>query len=107
MLSIDQFEHELLRFTHSRPFVPVADPLDRIVKLIEDNPAFTSSRLLVRLLAALSGKSETFRHAEVGSLDSGTISTVVQLMQARRTGTPAADVWTRAAAKAPGFLDAI
>src|SRR5512134_3117504 len=88
-LSIDQFEAELRRFTISRPVIPVADPLDRAVKLIEKNPAQSGSRLLIRILSALCVRPGEFRHAESGSLDAGAISIVIQLMEARRSGATA------------------
>jgi hypothetical protein len=106
-LSLDQFESELRRFTQSRPVVPVAEPLDRVLKLIEPNPALSRSRLLVRILSALSGRNGEFRYAEVASLDSATISIVVQLMEARRSGGTAEKEWLRAAEKANACLDAI
>ncbi|MBI3917572.1 MAG: hypothetical protein HY322_11265 [Betaproteobacteria bacterium] len=106
-LSIDQFEAELRRFTHSRPVIPVADPLDRAVKLIEQNPAQSRSRLLVRILSALSGRPAEFRYAEVGSLDSGAISIVMQLMDARRSGATTKEDWLRAADKANACQDAV
>jgi hypothetical protein len=104
-LSLDQFEGELRRFTHSRPVVPVADPLERAVKLIEQNPAQSRSRLLARLLSALSGGHAEFRYAEVGSLDSGAISLVIQLMEARHSGAMAQETWLRAAEKARACQD--
>jgi hypothetical protein len=105
-LSIDQFEAELRRFTNSRPVIPVADPLDRAVKLIEKNPAQSGSRLLVRILSALCGRPGEFRYAEVGSLDAGAISIVIQLMEARRSGATAQEAWLQAAAKATACQDA-
>lgn len=106
-LSLDQFESELRRFTHSRPVIPVAEPLDRVLKLIEPNPALSRSRLLVRILSALSGRHAQFRYAEVASLDSATISIVMQLMEARRGGATAQKEWLEAAEKANACLDAI
>jgi hypothetical protein len=99
-LSIDQFESELRRFTQSRPVVQVAEPLERAVKLIEQNPALSGSRLLLRILSALSGRHAEFRYAEVGSLDSGAISLVMQLMEARRSGTTTLEAWRQAADRA-------
>ena len=106
-LSLDQFEFELHRFTHSRPVIPVVEPLDRVLKLIEQNPALSRSRLLVRILSALSGRHADFRYAEVASLDSATISIVMQLMEARRGGATAQNVWVQAAEKANACQDAI
>lgn len=106
-LSLDQFESELRRFTQSRPVIPVAEPLDRVLKLIEPNPALSRSRLLVRILSALSGRHAEFRYAEVASLDSATISIVMQLMEARRGGATAQQDWVHAADKANACLDAI
>ena len=104
-LSVDQFEAELRRFTQSRPMVPVADPLARVLTLIEQNPAQSRSRLLVRLLSAFSGQHEQFRYAEVASLDSLTVAMVIQLMEARRSGATAQAEWLQAAAKANACQD--
>jgi hypothetical protein len=106
-LSLDQFESELRRFTQSRPVIPVADPLDCALKLIEQNPALSRSRLLARILSGLSGGHARFRYAEVASLDSATISIVMQLMEARRSGATAQKEWLRAAEKANACGDAI
>lgn len=105
-LTVDQFEAELLRFTHSRPFTPVPDPLEHVLKRVEASPASPGSRLLARLLAALAGQSGCFRYAEVGALDTESIANVVQLMRARRTGVPAAEAWLRAASRARGYVEA-
>ena len=106
-LSLDQFESELQRFTHSRPVIAVEEPLQRALKLIEENPALGRSRLLVRILFALSGRHAEFRYAEVASLDSATISLVMQLMQARRSGATAEKEWLQAAEKANACGEAI
>jgi hypothetical protein len=105
-LSLDQFETELRRFTHSRPVIPVTEPLDRALKLIEQNPALGRSRLLVRILSGLSGAHAEFRSAEVASFDSATISIVMQLMEARRSGATAQQDWLQAAKKAHACQDA-
>ena len=106
-LSLDQFESELQRFTQSRPVIAVTEPLQRALKLIEENPALSRSRLLVRILSALSGRHAEFRYAEVASLDSATISLVIQLMQVRRSGATAQKEWLQAAEKANACGEAI
>ncbi|MBI1396306.1 MAG: hypothetical protein GC151_10040 [Betaproteobacteria bacterium] len=105
-LTLDEFERELLQFTQRRPFVPVANPLEHVVRLIATGPALPGSRLLLRVLVALAARRGEFRYAEVGALDSEAISTVVQLMQSRRTGSLPDNVWALAVENARTSLAA-
>lgn len=104
-LSLDQFGDELRRFSHPRPLATIPNPLEYVLGLVKENPALGSSRLLVRLLAALAGVAEAFRYAEVGSLDSATTSAVILLIQDHRAGATKTADWVLAAERAKGFLD--
>lgn len=101
-LSIPRFFEELRRAARARPGSPIGDPLDATVRRIESNPAFAQSRLLTRILAALTYQQGEFRRAEVAALDSVTLSMVITLMDMHAAGTSAREDWVRAtdAAKA-------
>ena len=96
MLSPARFEEELRRVARFRPRVPVGDPLDMAVKKIEQNPAFTQSRLLTRILTALAHREGEFRRAELSALDMASLDIVIALMDACAAGTSAREDWVRA-----------
>ena len=79
-----------------RPRVPAGDPLAETVKQIEQNPAYAQSRLLTRILAALTYQEGEFRRAEASSLDSETLFLVIKLMDACAAGAHAREEWIRA-----------
>jgi hypothetical protein len=93
MLSPARFEEELRRIGRYRPRTPIGDPLDAAVKKIEKNPAFTQSRLLTRILAALTYQQGEFRRAEVAALDSETLDMVITLMDVHAAGTSTREEW--------------
>ena len=93
MLSIPRFLEELRRVARFRTGPPIGDPLDAAVKQIEKNPAFTQSRLLTRILAALTYQEGEFRRAEVASLDSATLAMVITLMDRQIAGTTTREEW--------------
>jgi hypothetical protein len=98
LLSGAGFQEELrrvARFFRSRP--PVGDPLEATVRKIEQNPAFTQSRLLTRILAALAYQQGEFRRAEISALDADTLAMVVTLMDVHAAGTSTREDWVRAA----------
>ena len=98
MLSAARFQEELrrvARFFRSR--LPVGDPLDATVRKIEQNPAFAQSRLLTRILAALTYQQGEFRRAEISALDAETLAMVVTLMDVQAAGTSTREDWVRAA----------
>jgi hypothetical protein len=97
LLSIPRFLEELRRVAHFRRDPSVGDPLDAAVRRIENNPAFAQSRLLTRILAALTYQQGEFRRAEVASLDSATLSMVIALMDMHAAGTSTREDWVRAA----------
>ena len=98
LLSFGRFQEELrrvARFFRSR--LPVGDPLDATVRKIEQNPAFTQSRLLTRILAALTYQQGEFRRAEISALDAETLVMVITLMDVHAAGTSTREEWVRAA----------
>lgn len=104
LLSIARFQEELRRIARfSRP-APVVQPLEAAVRRIEKNPAFAQSRLLARILTALTYQRGEFRRAEIAAFDAETLAVVINLMDAHTAGTlPPAD-WISAveAARAAG-----
>jgi len=96
MLSPARFEEELRRVARFRPRVAVGNPLDLAVKKIEQNPAFTQSRLLTRILTALAHHEGEFRRAELSALDMASLDIAIALMDACAAGTSAREDWVRA-----------
>jgi hypothetical protein len=95
-LSAAGFQEELRRVAHFCPRPPAGDPLAAAVKKIEQNPAFAQSRLLTRILTALTYQKGEFRRAEAAALDLDTLSTVITLMDACAAGTLAREEWIHA-----------
>ncbi len=93
LLSIPRFLEELRSIARYRPAPVLGDPLDAAVKKIEKNPAFTQSRLLTRILAALTYQEGEFRRAEIAALDSDTLAMVITLMNAQAAGTTTREEW--------------
>jgi hypothetical protein len=93
LLSVPRFLEELRRVARFRSVTPIGDPLDAAVRRIEKNPAFTQSRLLTRILAALTYQQGEFRRAEIASLDSETLAMVITLMDAHAAGTTTREEW--------------
>lgn len=87
MLSAAEFQEALRHVIHYRPQLPVTDPLAAAVHKIEQNPAFSQSRLLTRILNALTYQKGEFRRAEITSLDAETFAMVITLMDAFAAGT--------------------
>jgi len=102
LLSVPLFLEELRRVARYGRALPVGDPLAAAVRRIENSPALAQSRLLARILTALTHQQGEFRRAEVAALDSETLAMVITLMDAHAAGTPAREDWVRAvdAAKA-------
>ena len=93
LLSIPRFLEEVRRVARFRSGAPIGDPLDAAVRRIEKNPAFTQSRLLTRILAALTYQQGEFRRAEISALDSETLAMVITLMDAHAAGTSSREEW--------------
>ncbi|MDH3286931.1 MAG: hypothetical protein OEP48_04285 [Betaproteobacteria bacterium] len=102
LLSAVRFQEELRRVARFRPRLSVGDPLAAAVRKIEQNPAFTQSRLLTRILAALIYQEGEFRRAEIATFDAETLAMVITLMDAHADGTSTREEWVCAvdAAKA-------
>ena len=96
VMSALDFQEELRRVARFNLRPPVENPLSVAVQNIKTNPAFTQSRLLSRILTALTYERGEFRRAEVSALDSATLAIVVALMNASRAGTPAREDWVNA-----------
>ena len=91
-----QFQEALRHAGRFRSRSLVGDPLAAAVKRIEQNPTFSQSRLLARMLSALAYGSGEFRQAEVAAFDSETLAMVIGLMDAHAAGTPTREDWARA-----------
>lgn len=96
LLSIPRFFEELRRVARARSGPPIGDPLAAAVRRIENGPAFTQSRLLTRILAALTHQQGEFRRAEVAALDSETLAMVITLMDAHAAGSSTREDWVHA-----------
>jgi hypothetical protein len=95
-LSIPRFLEELRRVPRDGRAQPIGDPLAAAVRRIENSPAFAQSRLLIRILAALTYQQGEFRRAEVAALDSETLAMVITLMDVRAAGTSPQKDWVHA-----------
>ena len=104
LLSAARFQELLRGVSRYRSNVPVGDPLDVAVKKIRDNPAFTQSRLLARMLVALTYQEGEFRRAESATFDSDTLAMVITLMDIHAAGTSSREQWVRAADAAKAAL---
>ena len=96
LLSIVQFQDELRRAGRYCPRSPAIDALGSIVRKIEQNPAHTQSRLLTRILAALTYQEGEFRYAEAAALDVDSLTIAVTLMDECAAGTCVRADWIRA-----------
>ena len=103
-LSARRFQEELRRVVRYRASPPIGDPLDAAVRRIRQNPAFTQSRLLARVLRALTYQEGEFRRAELATFDFDTLAMVIALMDAHAAGTSPREDWIRAADDARAAL---
>lgn len=99
-LSAAQFQEALRHVVRFRVQSPLVDPLAAAVQRIERNPAFAQSRLLTRILVALTYDEGEFRRAEIGALDAETYAMVITLMDAFGSGTSTRSAWEAAVASA-------
>jgi hypothetical protein len=95
-ISAVQFQEALRHVVGFREQAPIADPLGAAVKRIEQNPAFAQSRLLTRILVALTHQQGEFRRAEIGALDAETYAMVIALMDAFNLGKSSRGAWESA-----------
>ncbi len=96
ILSAAQFQDALRHVVRFREQQPVADPLSAAVAKIEQNPAFAQSRLLARILDALTYQHGEFRRAEIAAFDAETFAVVLALIDAYAAGTMEREKWIRA-----------
>jgi len=96
LLTAVQFQDELRRATRLDAHGVLENPLAEAVQQIQKNPTFTQSRLLTRILDALTYGRGDFRLAEISALDSSTRSIVIALMDAFSAGTTARTKWEEA-----------
>lgn len=99
-LTAAQFQDALRRVVRFREQLPLGDPLAAAVQRIERNPAFAQSRLLTRILVALTYAEGEFRRAEIGALDAETYAMVITLMDAFDSGTCTRTAWEAAVVSA-------
>ena len=97
-LSAAQFQEALRQVVRFREQVRLADPLASAVQRIVQNPAYAQSRLLSRILVALTYGEGDFRRAELGALDAETFAMVIGLMDAFAAGTSTRAAWEGAVA---------
>jgi len=100
LLSAAAFQDELRRITRFRLYPPAGDALLAVVRRIEQNSAHSQSRLLARILAAVTYETGEFRRAEVAALDSATLALVINIMDGYAAGTTTRDDLVRATAAA-------
>src|SRR4051812_8871569 len=80
VIPVSEFQDELRRLArYSRSATP-EDPLAAIVQRIVQNPAFSESRLLTRLLAAVTSQHGDFRLAEAAVFHSQTLALIVSFL---------------------------
>jgi len=96
LLTAIEFQQELRGVIRFREQAPIENPLVEAVKKIEQHPAYAQSRLLTRILAALTGQEGSFRRAEITSLDAETFGMVMGLIDLHAAGTSSAAEWTQA-----------
>lgn len=96
LLTAARFQEELRRVARFRAPVVIAGLLDAVVSQVARNPAFTQSRLLARVLAALVSQQGEFRRAEASAFDSETLGMVIALIDAYAAGTYSPREWSRA-----------
>ena len=97
LLSAARFQEELRRIARYRRAITVGDPLIYAVKRIMANPAFAQSRLLARVVVALTSGEGEFRRAELATFDSDTLDVVIDLMDQHAAGTFPSEDWVGAA----------
>ena len=95
VMSAAQFQEELRRIGRFNQLA-VENPLADAVRKVRDNPTFAQSRLLTRILTALTYDRGEFRRAEASALDSATLGLVIALMNAAGAGTTARAEWVNA-----------
>ena len=96
VMSALQFGEELRRAGRFNFRPAAANPLQEAVQRIKDNPSFSQSRLLRRVLTALAHERGEFRRTEASALDAATLGIVIELLDAARAGTISREDWIEA-----------
>lgn len=100
VLSLSEFEAVIRRHARFDASAPPPDALAAVVQTIQHNPALAPSRLLGRLLHALSENRGAFRRADASMFDAPTIRLAVALMDAASARTHTRAEWAQAIAAA-------
>jgi cytochrome c peroxidase len=98
VLSLEEFQVELRRSARFERKETPPDALAATVQNVRENPDFSQSRLLGRIVQALTDGHGEFRRAEVSAFDAPTLRLVVALMNAAVAGTHTRADWLSAAA---------
>ena len=107
LISAVQFQDEMQREARSHHLASVEDPLGKLIAKIEGGPAFAQSRLLTRILVALSERSGTFRRADLMLLAMDSLGVVNSLLEGHAAGRITLDECTRAAGRATAAAAAL
>ena len=91
-----QFQDELRRVARHDHRPRVDDALALAVQRVVANPALSQSRLLSRMLTALTYERGEFRRAEASAFDTATLALVISLMDVACAGTTGRDDWIKA-----------
>jgi hypothetical protein len=95
-LSAAEFNDELRHAARlDRPMV-VENPLGAALVQIEEHPTYTQSRLLARIMSALTYGVGQFRRAELSALDTKTRGLALALVDASSAGNTPREVWIEA-----------
>ena len=93
VLTALQFQDELRRAARLDAPCVAENPLAAAVQQIPAHPAYTQSRLLMRILEALTYTRGDFRRAEIAALDRPTRALVIALIDSSCAGTTARAKW--------------
>ena len=97
VLALNEFAEELRRVARLERGAGPDDLLPAAVNKVRQNPLFTQSRLLARLVDALSRESGEFRRAEASAFDGETLR-LIGLLNVGASGKTDRVDWQRAAA---------
>jgi len=94
-LSAAQFEERLRHAGRFGARSPIPHPLAAALSAVERSPACAQSRLLTRLLDALTYERGDFRHADVSALDATALALAIALMDGKAAGAWRREEWVR------------
>jgi len=87
LMPVQAFQSELRRLARFSAKPATEDPLEWIVQKVVQNPAFSESRLLTRLLHAVTYRSGEFRLAEAAVFHSQTLAMIVSFLDMVGSGS--------------------